>query len=145
MHDTPLAENIVQDVFLKIWENRTQLDPSGNIKSYLYTLVKNHALKQLRHDEVVTRASGELVELAESPPSPDAVLGERDLRVAVRNAIDELPERCREIFSMSRFDNLRYSEIAEILDISPKTVETQMSRALKQLREHLSDFLSDLS
>ncbi|MFC2139132.1 RNA polymerase sigma-70 factor [Bacteroidota bacterium] len=138
IRDKQIAENIVQDVFLKIWQNRHTIDSSQSIKSYLFAAVKNESFKHLRHLDVETRSYDKIVKLVNVEKTPDEVLDEKELQEKVNSALNDLPEKCREIFFMSRFDKLKYAEIAEILDISIKTVETQIGRALKKLRENLS-------
>jgi RNA polymerase sigma-70 factor (ECF subfamily) len=142
IRDTSTAENIVQDVFLEIWINRSRLDPSLKIKSYLYTAVKNQALKQIRHDHVVQRSAKDLKSFDIPIKTPQDELDIKEMNTRFHQAVEELPEKCRIIFSMNRFDQCTYSEIAEILGITVKTVETQMGRALKFLRHRLADFLS---
>ena len=139
--DKQIAENIVQDIFVRVWTNRSNLDPSKSIKSYLFTSVKNESLKHLRHLDVEQRSVEKIAQSTIEENSPDRNLDRSELEENIKHAISELPEKCREIFSMSRFDNLKYAEIAEILDISVKTVETQMGRALKKLRDRLKPFL----
>jgi RNA polymerase sigma-70 factor (ECF subfamily) len=134
--DKQVAENIVQDVFVRIWQRRKKLDPSKMIKSYLYTSVKNEALKQLRQLEIEKKSHERILESYEDS-RPEKEIEGKEIGFYVNRAIDELPEKCREIFIMNRYDNLKYAEIADILDISVKTVETQMGRALKKLREKL--------
>ena len=140
--DKQIAENVVQDVFVNVWQSRTNLDPSKMIKAYLFTAVKNNSLKHLRHLNIKNKG------IEGSPPyisddeRPDRKLDEKELAVEVNHAINELPEKCMEIFKMNHFENLKYAEIAQILDISIKTVETQMGRALKKLRERLKPLLT---
>lgn len=136
--DLDQAENIVQEVFCKVWMNRTQLDASANIKTYLFTAVRNQSLKHLRHLQVMQRSQNELLDLAIPAKNPEELFEEKELGHAIQQAIASLPEKRRLIFSMNRFDQLTYAEIASILDISIKTVETQMGRALKFLREQLT-------
>lgn len=139
--DLPVAENIVQDVFLTIWSKRVKLDPALNIKSYLYTAVKNQAFHHLRHVKV-ERSSADVIQTSVAPiRTPEDEWTEKEVTDTVHQAIAELPEKCRIIFSMNRFDRLTYAEIAEVLDISIKTVETQMGRALKYFRKRLSHYL----
>lgn len=138
IRDKQIAENIVQDVFLKIWQNRHSLDSSQSIKSYLFTAVKNESFKHLRHLDVETRSYDHVLSLTTVEKSPEEMFDEKEFIAKVNLALNDLPEKCREIFFMSRFDNLKYAEIAKILDISVKTVETQISRALKKMRENLS-------
>ncbi len=142
VHDTQIAENIVQDVFLKIWSAREELNPSLNIKSYLFTLVKNDSLKNLRSESVKERAADKLQSLIPDNPTPEDALDEKEVTTAIQQAVAALPEKCNIIFCMNRYDHLTYKEIAELQKISIKTVETQMGRALKSLRKRLIHFLS---
>ena len=140
--DKQIAENIVQDVFVKVWQNRTNLDPTKMIKAYLFTAVKNNSLKHLRHLNIENKGIESTPPYIGDDERPDRKLDEKELAVTVHQAIDELPEKCKEIFKMNRFENLKYAEIAKILNISIKTVETQMGRALKKLRERLKPLLT---
>lgn len=141
--DTPAAENIVQEVFLNVWRDRSRLDPAANVKAYLYAAVKNQSLKYLRHADVERRGA-EVLRGSESPAkTPEDEWRGKAAAASVHQAIDRLPDRCRLIFTMNRFDHLTYAEIARILQISIKTVETQMGRALAFLREALLDSLED--
>jgi len=140
--DKQIAENVVQDVFVNVWQNRKNLDPSKMIKAYLFTAVKNNSLKHLRHLNIENKEIESTSPYIGDDERPDKKLDEKELGVEVHQAIDELPEKCKEIFKMNRFENLKYAEIAKILNISIKTVETQMGRALKKLRERLKPFLT---
>jgi RNA polymerase sigma-70 factor (ECF subfamily) len=142
LHDVPLAENMVQDVFLKIWQNRRQLDPGASIRSYLYTAVKNAALNHLRHTVVEQKSQDKIRQLSSEMPTPEDNWNEKELNDSIQKAIASLPDKCHEIFCLSRFDGLTYAEIAEVQNISVKTVETQMGRALKFLRKQLLPFLT---
>ncbi len=137
VHDVSEAENIVQDVFLSLWENRSRIDPSRKLKTYIYTAVRNKALKALARKQ--TQKKHQDGQKHEQIPvkQPDTLLEEEELKRDLNLAIDALPNRCREIFLMNRHDKLTYREIAGILDISIKTVETHMGRALKFLRRRL--------
>jgi len=135
--DKQIAENIVQDVFVRIWQNREKLNPSQHIKSYLYTAVKNQALKHLRHRDVINRSSIILKNMICAVKTPEDECHEKETANIIHQTIQQLPEKCRIIFSMNRFDQLTYAEIASIQNISIKTVETQMGRALKFLRKQL--------
>jgi len=140
--DKQIAENVVQDVFVKVWNNRENLDRTKMIKSYLFTAVKNDSLKHLRHLSIENKETEANQPYTNNDERPDKKLDEKETALKLEQAINELPEKCREIFTMNRFDNLKYSEIADILNISIKTVETQMGRALKRLRERLKPFLT---
>ena len=139
--DQPVAENIVQDVFLRIWQNRDRLDPMGSLKSYLYTAVKNQALNHLRHSHVEERDPPDDNIEDDLAETPETIWSRRELVSAIHSALEELPRNCRTIFTMHRYDCLTYSEIANILDLSIKTVGTQMGRALKKLRRSLGHLI----
>ena len=133
-----IAESLVQDVFVKIWSNREKLSIKLNVKSYLYTAVKNHALNYLKHEKIVVIESEEVDYQNSYNRTPEEELIESEMHEAVHKAIENLPQQCRQIYLMKRYDNLSYSEIADVLNISINTVKTQMKRALKSLRKNLS-------
>ncbi|SHG41255.1 RNA polymerase sigma-70 factor, ECF subfamily [Fodinibius roseus] len=138
------AEDIVQTIFLNIWAQREDWDPPGTLKHYLFAAIRNEALNRLRHQQVVQKTEDEVSrifrELKESSVSEeDDEL--RELRKDIQRGINQLPPRRRKIFVLNRRSGLTYAEIADFLDISVNTVGTQMGRALKSLREHLSDYL----
>lgn len=140
--DVPTAENIVQDVFVSVWEKRSDLDSSKNIKTYLYVAVRNRAFSILRHEEVRRRGADTLRRVEASVRTPEELLNAKEIAKEVRLAVNALPERCRLVFSMNRYDGLTYREIAEIEGVSVKTVETQMGRAFKFLRNRLASLLT---
>lgn len=138
------AEDIVQIVFLRIWANHENWDPPGKVKNYLFKAVRNEALNTLRHDEVAVDAHKELTyDNNESKYVPDFDSENEivELRIKIQKCIDKLPPRCRQIYLLNRRSGLTYSEIADYLDLSINTVNTQMGRALKSLRDYLSDYL----
>lgn len=138
-----VAEELVQDIFARIWEQRDQLDPEQSITRYLYRAARNQALKHLRHRNVVSRSQAFLkASLRQSQPTPEDQARYREVSDAAQDAIEQLPDRCREIFLLSRQGEMKYSEIARTLGISVKTVETQMGRALRALRSALLPYLS---
>ena len=136
-----VAEDLVQGVFVRIWQRRRSWDPRA-VKSYLYGAVRNEALRYLKH-EVVVRRWEEEAHVEEPSPvrTPEQEFGHKELAEAVEGVIEQLPERRRLIFVLHRQHGLSYREIAELLDISPSTVETQISRALDALRRLLSAFV----
>ncbi|HTR79866.1 MAG TPA: RNA polymerase sigma-70 factor [Gemmatimonadaceae bacterium] len=142
------AEEIVQDVFIWIWEHRTAIEPPRSVPSYLYTAVRNRALNQLRARATEVRfyereaTEGGSAVSPRRTDAPDALAEAHDLRDAAARAVAELPLRCREVFTLARGRQLTYAEIADVLGISPKTVEIHMSRALAHLRERLAPWLS---
>ncbi|MDR1098253.1 MAG: RNA polymerase sigma-70 factor [Tannerella sp.] len=140
------AENIVQDVFLILWEKRNEIEISYTLTSWLFTLIKNKCLNFLRHklieDEYKVQIQEELSFKLYALESLDySYQSEKELEDRIRQAIDALPERCREIFIKNRMEGMKYKEIAEELSISVNTVENQMVTALKKLRIALKDFL----
>lgn len=140
--DNDNAEEIVQQVFCKIWERRDQLRPEGSLQPLLYRSVYNESLSLLRHQKVKTTFHAyqtRQMETAELNLS-DQILA-TELNRHIQSAIAGLPEQCRTIFQMSRFDRLKYQQIADALNISIKTVENQMGKALKIMRVKLVEFL----
>lgn len=136
------AENIVQDVFMFLWEKRDVLDIQVSLVSYIFMLVKNRCLDYLRHKVVADEYKQELsVKLSALELLNNSFTSDEEIASILRNAIDKLPERCREIFLKSRVEGKRYREIADELHLSVNTVENQMSIALKKLRVELKDYL----
>lgn len=136
-----VAEDTVQDVLLNIWRQRETLRVDDSVRAYLFRAVRNRTLNHLRNERVRREAVPHLESEMPYAPSGDARLMEGELEHAVRDAVAALPPRCREVFELSREHGLRYSEIAATLGISVKTVETQMGRALRTLRQRLEGFL----
>ena len=132
------SKDIVHEVFAAFWQKFDGLPADTQYKSYLFTAVRNKSFNYLRdqkkHLDIVD------AETQKSPESEDSV-ETKELAREIDYALNLLPERCREVFELSRFEGMKYSQIAEELDISIKTVESQMSKALRLLREHLKDFL----
>jgi RNA polymerase sigma-70 factor (ECF subfamily) len=142
MKDNEQAEEIVQNVFCRIWEKREQLKPDGSLKAYLYRAVHNESLNYLKHQK--TRAAFTVHH--SNIDEPVSVEASEKLMVAeldghIQQALNDLPQQCRIIFQLSRFENLKYKEIADHLNLSIKTVENQMGKALKILRVKLAEFL----
>lgn len=140
--DYEAAREIVQEAFIGLWDKRTQIDPSRQVKSYLSTTVRNRSLNYLRdHKKFDARllTQENLYPLASYEQSDRLV--EKELQEKIQEAISELPEKCREVFLLSRNEHLKYQAIADKLQISVKTVETQMSKALQHLRSRLREYL----
>ncbi|MFK7953683.1 MAG: RNA polymerase sigma-70 factor [Ekhidna sp.] len=134
------AEEVAQDVFVKFWEKCDSLSPDSSVKSYLYRSVHNSCLNVLKHEKVKDGYKQHVINFLETTyqntideSDPDVV------RKKIHDEIDNLPPRCSEIFKLSRFEGLKYQEIADHLEISVKTVEVQMGKALKVLRENLKE------
>jgi len=136
------AREIVQDSFVRLWEKRHTIDLSKAVKSYLSTTVRNKCLNYLRDHKKFSKELFSLDNLGEEPGyvQPDELV-EREIRDKIAGAIGGLPEKCREIFILNRYQNLKYRQIADKLQISVKTVETQMSKALQHMRIHLAEYL----
>lgn len=137
--DKDAAKDLVHDSFSVLWEKRDEMDSEGNIKSYLYTTVYRKSLNYIRFNKKFQ--TPEFEQLAQLPHIPDSLMEQAELKKRISDAIQRLPEKTREVFIMSRYKNMKYSEIAQVSGISVKTVEAQMSRALKMLKHELSDYL----
>ena len=133
------AREVVHQVFINLWEKRSELDLSSSLKSYLFTSVHNRSLNAIRDRK---KFSSEEVPDVAGEWDVSAQIESMELEGKIREAIDSLPEKCREIFELNRFEGLKYAEIAGKLNISVKTVENQMSKALKILREQLGKYLT---
>ncbi|MNF89026.1 ECF RNA polymerase sigma factor SigW [compost metagenome] len=142
MKDDVIAEEIVQNVFFRIWEKKEQLQIDDSLKAYLYRSVHNESLNHLKHLKIKNsfqlQYSGNM-ESSNQDASNQMIATE--LENDIQKAISELPPQCRTIFQMSRFEQLKYQQIADQLNISIKTVENQMGKALKVLRLRLVEYL----
>lgn len=140
--DPDMAEELVQDLFLNLWEKRLELMPTVSLRSYLFAAVRNSCLNHLKHLKVrAQHQEHTLAQAREFAEDPQAALQAAELQARIALAIDALPDRCGEIFKMSRFEGLKYQEIADQLALSPRTVEVQIGKALKLLRESLGEYL----
>lgn len=144
------AKNIVQDVFLYLWEHIEVLDTVNNTDAFLFTLIKNRCLNFIKHRLYVDSHKRSLQEVEEEEMQMNLYALEQfdenlcsveDMERQLQKVIDALPERCRQIFMLSRMDGLRYKEIAARLEISVNTVENQISIALKKIRLELKEYL----
>ena len=135
------AREVVQQVFISVWEKRKEIDLSASLKSYLFTSVHNRSLNVIRDRKKFSSAG---VPDVAGEFDVSAVIESMELEDKIMEVVRSLPEKCREVFEMNRFDGLKYGEIAGRLNISVKTVENQMSKALKILREKLSKYMTIL-
>lgn len=142
------AAEVVSDFFMKFWEKRDSLEIHQSLQAYIYSSVRNNCIKNLEHMKVLQKYSEyaaytlKHIDLLHPESSyPLSSLISRESVEEVEKAIEALPEQCREVFNLSRFEELTYDEIAQRLNISINTVRTQMSRALQKLRESLKDYL----
>lgn len=149
LREKEAAEEVVSDFFLKFWENHESLVIQKSLKAYMYSSVRNNCIKNLermkvqkKYSEYATYTLNHLDLLHPESSYPLSNLISKESVEEVELAIDSLPDQCREIFNLSRFEELTYEEIAERLGISINTVRTQMSRALVKLRLRLKKYLS---
>jgi RNA polymerase sigma-70 factor (ECF subfamily) len=134
------AEDIVQDFFVNTWIKRESINISQSLKSYFFTSVRNRSLDYIRHMKVKLRVN-ELNKFEENPSQADDFIIESELREMLNKAINKLPPTCKEIFLMNRFEGIAPSNIAEQKNISVRTVEGHIGKALKILRTELSNHL----
>ena len=143
LKDEAAAEEMVQNVFYKLWERTENLTITGSVEAYLYRAVYNESLNYLKHLKV--RSEHQLYvshRMKGETESAVKKIQAKELESKIREALNDLPEQCRTIFQLSRFEELRYREIADQLNISVKTVENQMGKALRILRTKLVDYLA---
>ncbi|SDC54312.1 RNA polymerase sigma-70 factor [Pedobacter soli] len=136
------AEEIVQNVFVRIWTRREQLKTDGFLKSFLYRAVHNESLNYLKHQKVRSNFNVHYADAVKNEMGNlNTEITVTELEKNIHSAINDLPEKCRHVFQLSRFEQMKYQEIAAALNISVKTVENQMGKALKILRHRVIDFL----
>lgn len=136
------AADIVQHLFVKLWEKRSEIEILSNVKSYLYRSAYNASLNAVKKSkrQVLFGSLESEIEPVSSDDTSDMLLSQ-ELEGRIEEALEQLPEKCGEVFRMSRFSELSYKEIAEKLGISVKTVENHMGKALRLMRNELSDYL----
>lgn len=142
LRDRDEAEEVVQNAFVNIWDKRQELEIQSSVKSYLYRMVRNACLNVIKHQRV--KAEHEMHEKTFGEPTHEGtgqamIASELENRIA--DAMKTLPEQCRLVFQLSRFEELKYAEIADQLNISVKTVENHMGKALRLMRGQLKDYL----
>ncbi len=142
LKDEDAAEDVVQQMFVKLWEKRQETQITQSIQAYLYRTVHNSCLNYIKHEKVKEAhskyAKHTMSEGAEHITK--AIVG-KELSNKIQQALKELPEQCRTIFQLSRFEELKYREIADKLNLSVKTVENQMGKALRIMRVALAEYL----
>ena len=142
--DTNYVEDIVQEVFYELWKKRNQLRINSSLKAYLRRAAVNRALNHIRDGKF--KRMNEVNEDLMQPVKENVthLIEANELRLIIDKIIDNLPERCRIVFILNRFEDMTYKQIGEHLNISVKTVENQISKALKILKEQLGPFLKML-
>jgi len=143
-HDVDGAEEIIQGVFINIWNKRGSIKIHSSVKSYLYAAGKNHSLNYLRSRSRLTELNVKTELLQTVPAQAELQMEYSDLKKMIQTAVQKLPKRCREIFVLRKEEELSYKEIAERLQISRKTVENQLSIALKRIKEHINPYMEKI-
>jgi len=143
LNDPEEAREVVQEAFIKIWETHEDIDPEESLKSYIFKITRNLSINKLRKRKIVSRYTEiyKIVYIDKYELSGlDSLLG-KELEENVAHSVNNMPAQCRKVFELNRIEGLKYREIAELLNISVKTVEAQMSKALRSLRSDLSEYL----
>jgi RNA polymerase sigma-70 factor, ECF subfamily len=144
LNDPEEAREVVQEVFVRLWEGRDQIDPEDSLKSYIFRITQNLSISKLRRRKVES-AYAEIYRMVyidnREYSALETLLG-KELEKNVAASVGRLPAECRKVFELSRMEGMKYREIAEALQISVKTVEAHMSRALKSLRADLAEHLT---
>ncbi len=139
--DEDEAEEIVQNVFCKLWEKNRDLKGLDSVAAYLYRSVYNEGINFLRHQKVKANYQAHALRQGDGNHSNSNQKSVTELEARIQAALNELPEKCRTVFQMSRFEEMKYHEIAAKLELSVKTVENHMGKALRLMREKLADYL----
>lgn len=134
--DESTAQDIAQNIFLKVWLGRNKLDENKSIKTYLYVLAKNEALNNIKHESRISQYD-EGIQL-KAPVGVQEVMNFKETNEIVRRCVEHMPEQRKYVFMMSRMDNLSNKEISQKLNISVRTVEKHIELALKDLRRAIS-------
>lgn len=140
VNDRDVAEDLVQDFFVRLWMDSSKIEITSSLKSYFFTSLKNRAINHLKHNKVKSELSTKVTN-AYGEEYNNWELTEPELSELIEKGMQKLPPRCREIFFMSRFEGKDNSKIAQTFGISKRTVELQISNALKTLRTVLKDYL----
>lgn len=142
VNDKDEAEEVVQAAFISVWEKRSGIEIQTSLKSYLYRMVRNSCLNVIKHEKVKKQhVAYEMATGDSSHESVSQAVMSSELEGKIYEAMKTLPEQCRLVFQLSRFEELKYAQIADQLDISIKTVENHMGKALKLMRVQLKDYL----
>lgn len=146
VHKKEAAEETVNDVMVKIWEKRSIITAIENLETYLFVAVRNHSLNYLqkfsRYHVTIEPETGFTEVVSISDPSKDLEWKEINLKLSL--AIEQLPDQCRTVFRLIKEEGFKYKQVAEILNISPRTVETQLFRALKKLDAVVSVYIEKI-
>ena len=137
-HDT--AEEIVQDLFFRLWNDKKNFKIETSLNGYLFRAVHNRCLHLIEHKKVVEKHARELsYRQEENVENPSETVQYSELQSIIVRTLERLPERCGRIFCMNRFEGLKYAEIADKMSVSVKTIEAEMGKALKEFRKALKE------
>jgi len=141
--DLNLAKEVVHTAFIKLWETKSSLTSHSTVKAYLYQIVINNSIDIIRHEKIKKKHQEFILQsfLSHATRREVEPIFIKQMSIDIDKAIAELPEQMRKIFELSKYEGLKYAAIASYLNISVKTVETQMSRALVKLRKKLANYL----
>lgn len=140
LHNDAEAEELCQDMFVRLWENRKAINPDLNFRAYLYVVAKTSAMKHLRHKQVRNKyVNFRLREDPEHEGAPDERMLENELLLLIRLHMEKMPRQRRKVFEMSRFDSMANDQIADRLDIRESTVRTHLHHALKGIKEEIEE------
>lgn len=142
LHDAEQAEEEVQEVFVKVWMKRESLTQVENLKAYLFRAVYNQCMNHIKHSKVKQTHAEHVLLSSQNESLQSDELSLKQLKEEIKRHVDQLPDQCRKAFELSRYQELSYKEIAEVMQISVKTVENHIGRALKSLRHALKDFIT---
>lgn len=138
--DSTLAEDISQEVFIEVWKRRESLDVNLSLRGYLRRIAVNKTLNYIRAQKMNFEDEDAILQVPSNENSVQKILEAKDLEKVINDSIDSLPEKCRVVFGLSRFEELSYKEISSELGISVKTVENQISKALKIVRISILEY-----
>jgi len=135
LKDSSKAEELVADVFLNLWKKKDQIVIISSFKAYLYRSTRNAAFSELRKEKGKWVKSDDEIEFQNTELSPESLMIRKEIHESFQELIDQMPKQAALVFRLHKVDGMNYREIAELLDLSVKTVENHMGRALKAIRE----------
>lgn len=142
LHNDDWAQEVVLDVFLTLWNKRKELSSINNFENYYFILLKNASLNYLSKNKQINTPLDSSIEFSESAPTPEENLLNEELLLVYIDTLEELPPRCREVFVLIREQRLSYKEVADQLNISTKTVDAQLQKALSIFKEKIKSYFS---
>lgn len=136
----PVAEEIVEDIFIKLWEKRAYLTTITNVQVYLFVAVKNKSLNyiQWKSNDVIAYVETYPIDICVSRETPENIMMSKEMCGKINQAVEALPPKCKMIFQLVREERMKYREVAEVLNISPRTVDTQMTIATRKIAAAIS-------